>query len=101
VSRRRYTELLANYDSADADLPALREARAAVAAVPADAAPQAARAPFIAAIALTGAIVAMVVVALGVRRKKRGPVTRAPRTLSAKRIRKNRRGRQDRRDHQI
>jgi tetratricopeptide (TPR) repeat protein len=87
VSRRRYTELLASFDSADADLPALREARAALAALApmpaADAVPPAARALLIAAVALASAIVAVIVV--GVRRKKRGPVSLAPRRTSNRR----------------
>jgi tetratricopeptide (TPR) repeat protein len=89
VSRHRYTELLANFDTADADLPAVREARTALAA-PDAAAPAGATRPTVAmsaaAVALSAAAVAVVAVVMRVRRrKKRGPVTRAPRTLSAKR----------------
>jgi tetratricopeptide (TPR) repeat protein len=78
ASRRRYTELLASFDAADADLPAMLEARAALAA-PAGAAPSS-RAPSLAVVSLAIAVLAMIAVAAVVRtQKKRGPVARAPR----------------------
>ena len=87
VSRRRYTELLANFDGADADLPAVREARAALAAIDV-AMPRDATQPTVAqsaaAVAMSAVAIAVAVV-VRVRRKKkkkRDPVTRAPRKKS-------------------
>jgi tetratricopeptide (TPR) repeat protein len=103
VSHRRYTELLTNYDGADADLPALREARAALAPAPAGAAPRAGTASRLGVLAVTTGAIAVAALAVHRRsKKKKGPVTRAPQTLSAKRRnRKNREERKDRRDNQI
>ena len=91
VSRRRYTELLANYDGADADLPALREARAALAPAPAGAAPRPAAASWIAVLALTAGVVAVVAFAVHGRSKKRG--ARLPGPLDGGNRRKNAEGR--------
>jgi hypothetical protein len=85
VSRRRYTELLANFDGADADLPAVREARAALAAIDV-AMPRDATQPTVAksaaAVATSAVAIAVAVVVRVRRKKKRDPVTRAPRKKS-------------------
>jgi tetratricopeptide (TPR) repeat protein len=93
VARSHYTELLANLDTADADLPAVREARAALATAPANAAPpddtRPRAATSAAVLALSAAAFAVFAVVMRVRRKekKRGPVTRAPQGKSRKRVR--------------
>ena len=83
AAQRQYTAWLANMDRADADLPALGEARSALAATRT---PDSA--PLLSSRALIVTSVA-VVVALGLvwRARKRGPVARAPRTKSSKRSR--------------
>lgn len=78
ASRRRYTELLANFDGADADLPALREARAALASTTPTSAP---------ASAMRSRLVVAIVASVFARTRKRGPVARAPRKAAAKRRR--------------
>ena len=98
ASRRHYTALLANFDGADAGLPALSEARAALAdapaATPGPSSPSSSNAATVLAL-VTVAFVAAIAVTVAVR-KKRGPVSRAPRTSSVKRYGKNRRDRKDR-----
>lgn len=86
ASHRRYTELLANFDGADTDLPALREARAALATTPSTAERASSRLTPIAVSVATGIVVAAGAAAL-LRRKKRGPVSRALRKKSSKRSR--------------
>ena len=78
ASRRRYTELLASLDAADANLPAVAEARAALAA-PAGTVGPASRVSSRAMVWLAIAAVATIAVAVAARKKKRGPVARAPR----------------------
>lgn len=87
ASRRRYTELLANFDGADADLPALREARVAIVATTPTSAPASAMRSrlVVAIVALT--ILAAIVASVFARTRKRGPVARAPRKAAAKRRR--------------
>jgi tetratricopeptide (TPR) repeat protein len=86
-SRRRYTALLVSFDAADADLVALREARAALAA-PAEPAAQSSRAASLVLVTLAVAVFATSVVVVAVRaKKKRGPVSRAPRQQPARRRR--------------
>ena len=90
VSRRRYTELLASFDGADADLAALREARAALAAPTSTAAPSS-RTPSLVVVTLAVALVATIAGAVALRaKKKRGPVARAPQRDSQHRKRRNR-----------
>jgi tetratricopeptide (TPR) repeat protein len=86
ASHRRYSELLANFDGADTDLPALREARAALATTPNTAERASSRLTPIAVIVATGIVVAAGAAAL-LRRKKRGPVSRTPQKKSSKRSR--------------
>jgi tetratricopeptide (TPR) repeat protein len=88
ASRRRYTELLASFDAADADLAALREARAAL-AVPPGPAERSSRAPSPVLVTLAVAVFATTVVVVAVVRtkKKRGPVSRAPRQHTTRRRR--------------
>ena len=81
MSDRRYTELFANFDGADADLPALRETRGALAAAPDARLKPSRSAWFVTALA----ILAVIGVAVVVRTRKRGPVARAPRKAAAKR----------------
>jgi hypothetical protein len=86
ASHRRYTELLANFDGADTDLPALREARAALATTPNSAGPTSSGLTPIAVSIATGIVVVAGAAAL-LRRKKRSPVSRAPQKKSSKRRR--------------
>lgn len=83
LSHRRYSELLANFDGADSDLPALSEARAALAPALADSARPGA--PATVAV-MSIAIVAVIAAAVRVRRKTRGPVSRASLKKSSKRL---------------
>jgi tetratricopeptide (TPR) repeat protein len=85
AAHRRYSELLASFDGADSDLPAVREARAALAS-PAGAASPPSRLPSFVAVSLAAAIVAAIAAVVAVRtKKKRGPVARAPRGTSKRR----------------
>ena len=87
ASRRRYAELLANFDAADAELAALREARAALATPPGAAARPSPGTPLVRA-TLAVALLAAIGVAVAVRRKKkRSPAARAPQNKHAKRRR--------------
>jgi tetratricopeptide (TPR) repeat protein len=92
AAKGHYAAWLANMDRADADLPALGEARSAVATR---------RAPDSSTLLNPRALIVTSVVvlfALGLiwRARKRGPVARAPRTSSIKRNGRNRRDRKDR-----
>ena len=87
AARRRYAELLASFDDADADLPTLREARAALAASPDSAAAASTRRRSSVLVVVTVAVLAVIGVVVGVRKKKRGPVSRAPQKATAKRRR--------------
>ena len=82
-ARRQYTALLASFDRADAGLPALGEARSAIAGMPAPASRFHRTALALASTMAAGLIVA----ALRRRAKKRGPVARAPRRTTANRRR--------------
>jgi tetratricopeptide (TPR) repeat protein len=84
ASRRRYTELLASFDGADADLAALREARAALAA-PANAVAPASHTPLLVVVTLAVAAATIAIAATRRRKNKRGPVTRAPRGTANRR----------------
>ena len=85
ASRRRYAGLLANFDAADAELAALREARAALATPPGAAARPSPATPLVLA-TLAVALLAAIGVAVAVRRKKkRSPAARAPQNKHAKR----------------
>ena len=85
ASRRRYAGLLANFDAADAELAALREARAALATPPGAAARPSPATPLVLA-TLAVALLAAIGVAVAVRRKKkRSPAARAPQNNHAKR----------------
>src|SRR3954469_19492931 len=77
VARRRYAEVLENFDAADADLPALREAKPATAAPPRAAAAPAGETRATVLIAAGAAALGAIGVAAYVGRKKRGPVSRA------------------------
>jgi tetratricopeptide (TPR) repeat protein len=88
ISRRRYTELLVNFDAADADLPALLETRAAVAAVPDAAGGRLQRSHYVwfaAGVALLTAIGATLLI----HTRKRAPVSRALRKRAARRQPRN------------
>ena len=87
AARRRYAELLASFDDADADLPTLREARAALAASPDSAAAASTRRRSSVLVVVTVAVLAVIGVVVGVRKKKRGPVSRAPQKATATRRR--------------
>ena len=82
AARRHYTAWLANMDHADADLPAIAEARAAVAPEPAS---HVLLAPRVLAPAAFAVLVVVAVLVL--RKQKKGPVARAPRKKSSKRLR--------------
>jgi hypothetical protein len=88
ASRRRYTELLVSFDAADADLAALREARAAVAVAPSPA-PKPSTGTRSAALAVVAValLAAGATAAVYASRKQRGPVARAPQKKSSKRVR--------------
>jgi tetratricopeptide (TPR) repeat protein len=83
---RRYRELLTNFDQADVDIPALREARAALErpATPTSVF------PFRAAVLVSVTIVCLAGATLLFRAKKRGPVSRAPQKTAATRRRSKR-----------
>jgi tetratricopeptide (TPR) repeat protein len=88
VSRRRYAELLASFDGADADLPALREARAAIGSTLPPAEALSPRRTPLALIGVTATLfAAAAITVLYVGRKKRGPVSRTPQKKSTKRVR--------------
>ncbi len=95
AARRHYAAWLANMDRADADLPALGEAHAALGR---PGTPDSSRCSCVHAALVPAAFAVLVAVALVLRAKKRGPVARAPRTSSVKRDGRNRRDRKDRRD---
>src|SRR6185295_15445815 len=80
AARRHYAAWLANMDHADADLPAIAEARAALA-------PEASHVLLGPRVLVPAAFAVLVVVAVLVRTKKKGPVSRAPRKKSSKRVR--------------
>jgi len=91
AARRQYTALLANFDEADADLPLLREARAATAAneaapasplMPARLTPS--RYAWLIPLVALASIVALIVYMRATPRKK-GPVARAPQKASKRR----------------
>jgi tetratricopeptide (TPR) repeat protein len=86
TARRHYAALLATLDRADADLPVLLEARAALEAPPAPAARFRFATSALAAVTIVGLLAAAVLL----RRKKRGPVARAPGRRSQDRQRRNR-----------
>jgi tetratricopeptide (TPR) repeat protein len=80
---RHYRELLTNFDQADAEVPVLRDARAALErpATPTFVF------PFRAALLVSVTIVCLAGFALLFRAKKRGPVSRAPQKTAVKRRR--------------
>jgi hypothetical protein len=86
AARRRYRELLTNFDQADADLPVLMEARAALErpATPTSVF------PFRATVLVSVAIVCLAGATLLFRAKKRGPVSRASQKTAATRRRSKR-----------
>jgi len=83
VARRHYAAWLANMDRADADLPALAEAHAALAGP--DQASHLLLRPRVLVPAAFAVLVALALVVL--RKQKKGPVARAPRKKSSKRLR--------------
>jgi tetratricopeptide (TPR) repeat protein len=87
AGRRHYRELLTSFDQADADLPVLREARAALER---SAMPTSTSFPFRAAALISVTIVGLAGAALLLRAKKRGPVSRAPKKTPVKRRREKR-----------
>jgi tetratricopeptide (TPR) repeat protein len=90
-ARRHYAALLANFDHADADLPALGEARAALDGTHAPASqPPAPGALLNRRVLVPAAIAGLVGVWLLLRARKRGSVARAPGRRSQGRQRRNR-----------
>ena len=78
VSRRRYSELLANFDEADGDLPSVSEARAAIVSAPRALDAPSAPASRAALVLVTTAVLAVVGLAAYVGRKKRGKRSPGP-----------------------
>ena len=94
AARRYYRELLVSVDGADADLPALREARAALAGAPVSAAPSS-REPSLATLTLALAALTAIVVAVAMRGKKE----KGKKDKGSDLRRRNRGARKDRKDH--